>query len=147
MCDSHVLMWLSNRNFFSDLYGNVALDLFALHSFLFLTFSGACAPFSSLRINEATDYKDHKMQVASCLISLKVEPSPALSINLSGAPLIKIVLTHVLVRIAHVMWQFHPIFFISLLLLFKCSLPVGIWVWDTHLIRGKSGLSVTIATS
>ncbi len=54
---------------------------------------------SSLRINEATDFKDHKIQVASCLISLKVEPSPALSVNLSGAPLIKIVLTHILVRI------------------------------------------------
>uniref|UniRef100_A0A672ZVH4 Adhesion G protein-coupled receptor D1 n=1 Tax=Sphaeramia orbicularis TaxID=375764 RepID=A0A672ZVH4_9TELE len=50
------------------------------------------------RINEATDFKDHKIQVASCLISLKVEPSPALSVNLSGAPLIKIVLTHALVR-------------------------------------------------
>ncbi|KAM4616262.1 adhesion G-protein coupled receptor D1 [Polymixia lowei] len=48
------------------------------------------------RINEATDFKDHNIQVASCLISLKVEPSPALSVNLSGAPLIKIVLTHVL---------------------------------------------------
>lgn len=53
--------------------------------------------FLSLRINKAADFKDHKIQVASCLISLKVEPSPALSINLSGAPLIKIVLTHVLV--------------------------------------------------
>ncbi|TKS79090.1 Adhesion G-protein coupled receptor D1 [Collichthys lucidus] len=50
------------------------------------------------RINEATDFRDHKIQVASCLISLKVEPSPALSINLSGAPLIKIVLTHVLTK-------------------------------------------------
>ncbi|XP_044222286.1 adhesion G-protein coupled receptor D1 isoform X1 [Thunnus albacares] len=50
------------------------------------------------RINEAVDFKDHKIQVASCLISLKVEPSPALSINLSGAPLIKIVLTHVLTK-------------------------------------------------
>ncbi|TMS03391.1 Adhesion G-protein coupled receptor D1 [Larimichthys crocea] len=50
------------------------------------------------RINEAADFKDHKIQVASCLISLKVEPSPALSINLSGAPLIKIVLTHVLTK-------------------------------------------------
>uniref|UniRef100_A0A669EXT9 Adhesion G protein-coupled receptor D1 n=1 Tax=Oreochromis niloticus TaxID=8128 RepID=A0A669EXT9_ORENI len=51
------------------------------------------------RINEAADYKDHKIHVASCLISLKVEPLPALSVNLSGAPLIKIVLTHVLVRL------------------------------------------------
>ncbi|XP_076585972.1 adhesion G-protein coupled receptor D1 isoform X1 [Chaetodon auriga] len=50
------------------------------------------------RINEAVDFKDHKIQVASCLISLKVEPSPALSVNLSGAPLIKIVLTHVLTK-------------------------------------------------
>uniref|UniRef100_A0A672ZUR9 Adhesion G protein-coupled receptor D1 n=1 Tax=Sphaeramia orbicularis TaxID=375764 RepID=A0A672ZUR9_9TELE len=50
------------------------------------------------RINEATDFKDHKIQVASCLISLKVEPSPALSVNLSGAPLIKIVLTHALTK-------------------------------------------------
>ncbi|XP_075903053.1 adhesion G-protein coupled receptor D1 isoform X2 [Nelusetta ayraudi] len=48
------------------------------------------------RINEAVDFQDHKIQVASYLISLKVEPSPALSSNLSGAPLIKIVLTHVL---------------------------------------------------
>ncbi|XP_036383355.1 adhesion G-protein coupled receptor D1 isoform X2 [Megalops cyprinoides] len=48
------------------------------------------------KINEATDFKDHKIQVASFLISLKVEPSPALSVNLSGAPLIKIVLTHLL---------------------------------------------------
>ncbi|XP_046904073.1 adhesion G-protein coupled receptor D1 isoform X1 [Hypomesus transpacificus] len=48
------------------------------------------------RINEASDFKDHKIQVASFLISLKVEPSPALAVNLSGAPLIKIVLTHVL---------------------------------------------------
>uniref|UniRef100_A0A4W5L766 Adhesion G protein-coupled receptor D1 n=1 Tax=Hucho hucho TaxID=62062 RepID=A0A4W5L766_9TELE len=50
------------------------------------------------RINEAADFKDHKIQVASFLISLKVEPSPALSVNLSGSPLIKIVLTHILNR-------------------------------------------------
>ncbi|XP_057688090.1 adhesion G-protein coupled receptor D1 isoform X4 [Corythoichthys intestinalis] len=48
------------------------------------------------RINEAANFKDHKIQVASSLISLNVEPSPALSVNLSGAPLIKIVLTHTL---------------------------------------------------
>uniref|UniRef100_A0A8C5BWB0 Adhesion G protein-coupled receptor D1 n=1 Tax=Gadus morhua TaxID=8049 RepID=A0A8C5BWB0_GADMO len=46
----------------------------------------------------AADFKDHKIQVASYLISLKVEPSPALSVNLSGSPLIKIVLTHVLTK-------------------------------------------------
>uniref|UniRef100_A0A7N6AEH5 Adhesion G protein-coupled receptor D1 n=1 Tax=Anabas testudineus TaxID=64144 RepID=A0A7N6AEH5_ANATE len=50
------------------------------------------------KINEAADFMDHKIQVASNLISLKVEPSPALSLNLSGAPLIKIVLTHVLTK-------------------------------------------------
>uniref|UniRef100_A0A8C9X5R5 Adhesion G protein-coupled receptor D1 n=1 Tax=Sander lucioperca TaxID=283035 RepID=A0A8C9X5R5_SANLU len=50
------------------------------------------------RINKAADFKNHKIQVASCLISLKVEPSPALSVNLSGAPLIKIVLTHILTK-------------------------------------------------
>uniref|UniRef100_A0A8C6Q323 Adhesion G protein-coupled receptor D1 n=1 Tax=Nothobranchius furzeri TaxID=105023 RepID=A0A8C6Q323_NOTFU len=46
------------------------------------------------RIKGSADYKDHSIQVASCLISLKVEPLPALSVNLSGAPLIRIVLTH-----------------------------------------------------
>ncbi|KAF3696053.1 Adhesion G-protein coupled receptor D1 G-protein coupled receptor 133 Precursor [Channa argus] len=50
------------------------------------------------RINEAADFKNHKIQVASNLISLKVEPSPALSYNLSGTPLIEIVLTHVLTQ-------------------------------------------------
>uniref|UniRef100_A0A8C8A2R5 Adhesion G-protein coupled receptor D1 n=1 Tax=Oryzias sinensis TaxID=183150 RepID=A0A8C8A2R5_9TELE len=48
------------------------------------------------RINDAVDFKDHTMEIASHLISLKVEPVPTLSVNLSGAPLIKIVLTHVL---------------------------------------------------
>ncbi|KAK7933885.1 hypothetical protein WMY93_004781 [Mugilogobius chulae] len=55
------------------------------------------SPFKT-RINEATDFKDHKIQVASNLISLKVEPSPALSINLSGSPLIKIVLIHTMTK-------------------------------------------------
>uniref|UniRef100_A0A6Q2Y557 Adhesion G protein-coupled receptor D1 n=1 Tax=Esox lucius TaxID=8010 RepID=A0A6Q2Y557_ESOLU len=50
----------------------------------------------SLRIHEAADFKDHNIQMASFLISLKVEPLPALSVNLSGAPLIKIALTHIL---------------------------------------------------
>ncbi|XP_012683935.2 adhesion G-protein coupled receptor D1 isoform X2 [Clupea harengus] len=50
------------------------------------------------RINEASDFKEHKIQVASFLISLKVEPSPALSVNLSEEPLIKIVLTHQLTK-------------------------------------------------
>ncbi|XP_053536049.1 adhesion G-protein coupled receptor D1 isoform X3 [Ictalurus punctatus] len=46
------------------------------------------------RIDEAAGFKDHKIQVASYLISLKVEPSPALSVNLSSEPLIRIMLTH-----------------------------------------------------
>ncbi|XP_039537527.1 adhesion G-protein coupled receptor D1 isoform X3 [Pimephales promelas] len=46
------------------------------------------------RINEAADFKDCKIQMASHLISLKVEPSPVLSLNLSTEPLIRIVLTH-----------------------------------------------------
>ncbi|TRY58665.1 hypothetical protein DNTS_028446 [Danionella cerebrum] len=46
------------------------------------------------RIHEAVNFKDHKIQMASHLISLKVEPSPALSLNLSVEPLIHIVLTH-----------------------------------------------------
>ncbi|XP_028851231.1 adhesion G-protein coupled receptor D1 isoform X2 [Denticeps clupeoides] len=48
------------------------------------------------RIKMAVEFKDYMIQVASHLISLKVEPSPALSVNLSGEPLIKIVLTHLL---------------------------------------------------
>lgn len=53
------------------------------------------------RINEAVEFKDHKIQVASYLISLKVEPSPALSVNLSSEPLVRIMLTHQLVRGHH----------------------------------------------
>uniref|UniRef100_A0A6Q2WZZ4 Adhesion G protein-coupled receptor D1 n=1 Tax=Esox lucius TaxID=8010 RepID=A0A6Q2WZZ4_ESOLU len=49
-------------------------------------------------VEEAADFKDHNIQMASFLISLKVEPLPALSVNLSGAPLIKIALTHILNR-------------------------------------------------
>ncbi|XP_035392157.1 adhesion G-protein coupled receptor D1 isoform X2 [Electrophorus electricus] len=46
------------------------------------------------RIDEAVEFKDHAIQVASYLISLKVEPSPTLSVNLSTEPLIRIILTH-----------------------------------------------------
>lgn len=62
--------------------------------------------FFSVRISKAADFKDHKIQVASCLISLKVEPSPALSSSLLGGPLIKIVLTHLLVSLSNRMPQF-----------------------------------------
>ncbi|TSO88068.1 Adhesion G-protein coupled receptor D1 [Bagarius yarrelli] len=51
--------------------------------------TNACAT-----INEAVEFKDYKIQVASYLISLKVDPSPALSVNLSSEPLIRIMLTH-----------------------------------------------------
>uniref|UniRef100_A0A8C8A1T8 Adhesion G protein-coupled receptor D1 n=1 Tax=Oryzias sinensis TaxID=183150 RepID=A0A8C8A1T8_9TELE len=61
-----------------------------------LTMQCRCTYHSLSKINDAVDFKDHTMEIASHLISLKVEPVPTLSVNLSGAPLIKIVLTHVL---------------------------------------------------
>ncbi|XP_058889111.1 adhesion G-protein coupled receptor D1-like isoform X3 [Acipenser ruthenus] len=48
------------------------------------------------KIKEAANYKENKISATSYIISLKVEPPPALSVNLSGTPLITIVLTHVL---------------------------------------------------
>ncbi|XP_041084297.1 adhesion G-protein coupled receptor D1-like isoform X3 [Polyodon spathula] len=48
------------------------------------------------KIKEAANYKEYKISATSYIISLKVEPPPALSVNLSGTPLITIVLTHVL---------------------------------------------------
>lgn len=101
-------------------------------TFLFLHFMSLLS-FPSLRINEAADFKDHKIQVASCLISLKVEPSPALSINLSGAPLIKIVLTHILVRITHAMSQFLPIW-----LMFLSVICFLVWVSHTGKLECSS---------
>uniref|UniRef100_A0A3P9MZ10 Adhesion G protein-coupled receptor D1 n=1 Tax=Poecilia reticulata TaxID=8081 RepID=A0A3P9MZ10_POERE len=75
------------------------------------------------RITEAADYKDHKIQIASCLISLKVEPLPPLLVNHSGAPLIKIVLTHVLVRIT----QLSSHTFLVRLPLSHTSSKRGVW--------------------
>ncbi|OCU01970.1 hypothetical protein XELAEV_1800773916mg, partial [Xenopus laevis] len=46
-------------------------------------------------ISGAEQYKDHLI-AASYIISLKVEPPPNLSANLSGSPLITIQLTHIL---------------------------------------------------
>uniref|UniRef100_A0A671TNB2 Adhesion G protein-coupled receptor D1 n=1 Tax=Sparus aurata TaxID=8175 RepID=A0A671TNB2_SPAAU len=77
------------------------------------------------RINEAADFKDHKIQVASCLISLKVEPSPALSVNLSGAPLIKIVLTHTKDQQAQVLNQSNKVFLYCAFLDYSSN--EGIW--------------------
>ncbi|XP_074155813.1 adhesion G-protein coupled receptor D1 isoform X2 [Sminthopsis crassicaudata] len=50
------------------------------------------------KIIEATNYKRHLIIATSHLISLKVEPPPMLSQNLSGSPLITIRLTHTLSR-------------------------------------------------
>ncbi|XP_074061347.1 adhesion G-protein coupled receptor D1 [Macrotis lagotis] len=50
------------------------------------------------KIIEATNYKRHLILATSYLISLKVEPPPVLSQNLSGSPLITIRLTHTLSR-------------------------------------------------
>uniref|UniRef100_F6ZUG6 Pentraxin (PTX) domain-containing protein n=1 Tax=Monodelphis domestica TaxID=13616 RepID=F6ZUG6_MONDO len=49
------------------------------------------------KIIEAANYKSHLISATSYLISLKVEPPPMLSQNLSGSPLITIRLTHTLV--------------------------------------------------
>ncbi|XP_068940972.1 adhesion G-protein coupled receptor D1-like isoform X1 [Petaurus breviceps papuanus] len=48
------------------------------------------------KIIEAANYKKHLILATSYLISLKVEPPPVLSQNLSGSPLITIRLTHTL---------------------------------------------------
>lgn len=48
------------------------------------------------KIIEAANYKSHLISATSYLISLKVEPPPMLSQNLSGSPLITIRLTHTL---------------------------------------------------
>ncbi|XP_036598220.1 adhesion G-protein coupled receptor D1 [Trichosurus vulpecula] len=50
------------------------------------------------KITEAANYKKHLILATSYLISLKVEPPPVLSQNLSGSPLITIRLTHTLSR-------------------------------------------------
>ncbi|XP_051831822.1 adhesion G-protein coupled receptor D1 [Antechinus flavipes] len=50
------------------------------------------------KIIEAANYKRHLIIATSHLISLKVEPPPMLSQNLSGSPLITIRLTHTLSR-------------------------------------------------
>ncbi|NXR80464.1 AGRD1 protein, partial [Pycnonotus jocosus] len=48
------------------------------------------------KIAEAAAYKGYMVSASSYLISLKVEPRPQLSYNLSGSPLITIQLTHTL---------------------------------------------------
>ncbi|NXO68979.1 AGRD1 protein, partial [Phainopepla nitens] len=48
------------------------------------------------KIAEAAAYKDYRISASSLLISIKVEPLPQLSYNLSGSPLITIQLSHTL---------------------------------------------------
>eukprot|EP00062_Callorhinchus_milii_P021668 gi/632978668/ref/XP_007906042.1/ PREDICTED: probable G-protein coupled receptor 133 [Callorhinchus milii] len=55
------------------------------------------SPFHT-KIKEATPHKDLQMTVTSYIISLKMEPGPSLSQNLSGSPLITIVLKHVMTQ-------------------------------------------------
>ncbi|XP_014748657.1 PREDICTED: adhesion G-protein coupled receptor D1 [Sturnus vulgaris] len=50
------------------------------------------------RIAEAAAYKGYMISASSYLISIKVEPLPQLSCNLSGSPLLSIQLSHRLVR-------------------------------------------------
>uniref|UniRef100_A0AAY4B272 Adhesion G protein-coupled receptor D1 n=1 Tax=Denticeps clupeoides TaxID=299321 RepID=A0AAY4B272_9TELE len=78
------------------------------------------------RIKMAVEFKDYMIQVASHLISLKVEPSPALSVNLSGEPLIKIVLTHLLVRLSSssVMNQSNSVYLYCAFLDYSSTEPV-----------------------
>ncbi|XP_029426992.1 adhesion G-protein coupled receptor D1 isoform X2 [Rhinatrema bivittatum] len=51
---------------------------------------------SNTRIAGAAAYKDHMITAASYIISLRLEPPPTLSQNLSGSPLITIHLKHIL---------------------------------------------------
>ncbi|XP_059510868.1 adhesion G-protein coupled receptor D1 isoform X2 [Stegostoma tigrinum] len=48
------------------------------------------------KISESAFHKDHKITVMSYIISLKMEPPPSLSHNLSGFPLSTLTLSHVL---------------------------------------------------
>ncbi|KAM8960732.1 adhesion G-protein coupled receptor D1 [Pelodytes ibericus] len=53
---------------------------------------------SDTRISGAELYQEHLISATSFIISLKVQPPPNLSPNLSGSPLITIQLTHLLTR-------------------------------------------------
>uniref|UniRef100_A0A8C8A4H1 Adhesion G protein-coupled receptor D1 n=1 Tax=Oryzias sinensis TaxID=183150 RepID=A0A8C8A4H1_9TELE len=91
------------------------------------------------RINDAVDFKDHTMEIASHLISLKVEPVPTLSVNLSGAPLIKIVLTHVLVGTLYI--KANNIF--NTLFLFISSSKEGVWS-NEGCVRSEGNMSYSV---
>ncbi|XP_069071455.1 adhesion G-protein coupled receptor D1 isoform X2 [Pleurodeles waltl] len=56
---------------------------------------------SDTRIAGAWEYKDHAIIATSHLISLKVDPRPTLSQNVSGTPVVTIHLAHVLTQRLH----------------------------------------------
>ncbi|XP_060787256.1 adhesion G-protein coupled receptor D1 isoform X5 [Neoarius graeffei] len=95
------------------------------------------------RINEAVEFKDHKIQVASYLISLKVEPSPALSVNLSSEPLIRIMLTHQLSKEQQLeaMNESNKVFLYCAFL--NYSLKEGVWS-NNGCLRAGGNLSYSI---
>uniref|UniRef100_A0A6Q2YGD4 Adhesion G protein-coupled receptor D1 n=1 Tax=Esox lucius TaxID=8010 RepID=A0A6Q2YGD4_ESOLU len=93
------------------------------------------------RIHEAADFKDHNIQMASFLISLKVEPLPALSVNLSGAPLIKIALTHILVRQGQALNQSNSVFLYCAFL--DYSSKEGVWS-NEGCVRAGGNMSYSV---
>uniref|UniRef100_A0A8C9TY13 Adhesion G protein-coupled receptor D1 n=1 Tax=Scleropages formosus TaxID=113540 RepID=A0A8C9TY13_SCLFO len=95
------------------------------------------------RINEAADFKEHKIQITSFLISLKVEPLPALSVNLSGAPLIKIVLTHFLTeeQYSHALNKSNKVFLYCAFLDYRYV--TGVWS-NQGCVRAAGNLSYSV---
>ncbi|RLV96883.1 hypothetical protein DV515_00012374 [Chloebia gouldiae] len=76
------------------------------------------------RIAEAAAYKGYMISASSFLISIKVEPLPQLSHNLSGSPLITIQLTH----------RLHLLSIITSSLLHSCCswCPLLLLPWLSH---------------
>uniref|UniRef100_A0A8C3PJD0 Adhesion G protein-coupled receptor D1 n=1 Tax=Calidris pygmaea TaxID=425635 RepID=A0A8C3PJD0_9CHAR len=69
------------------------------------------------KIAEAAAYKGYMISATSYLISIKVEPLPKLSHNLSGSPLITIQLTHKLLQTNSIVFHFCVL----------CSNGTGVW--------------------
>ncbi|XP_048856235.1 adhesion G-protein coupled receptor D1 isoform X3 [Brienomyrus brachyistius] len=95
------------------------------------------------RIDGAAGFKDHKIQVTSFLISLNVEPSPALSINLSGSPLIKIVLTHFLTMQQYSLASNHSNKVFLYCAFLDYSTKEGIWS-NQGCVRSEGNLSYSV---
>nr|XP_023682755.1 adhesion G-protein coupled receptor D1 isoform X1 [Paramormyrops kingsleyae] len=95
------------------------------------------------RIDGAAGFKDHKIQVTSFLISLNVEPSPALSINLFGSPLIKIVLTHFLTMQQHSLASNHSNKVFIYCAFLDYSTKEGIWS-NQGCVRSEGNLSYSV---